>query len=139
MELWMRVDSRICRWLASIAWMLSLGWFWLVTLGSWGFTPGALLMWTLLALPLAWLTVRWLKQRGRAPSHRLVAVAGSTWVVLCVGAILLGYFADAPFWDGIELQAFVPVLVLYALFPLIVTCMAIVLAWRNSPRLRAVE
>jgi hypothetical protein len=136
----MRVESRICRWLASVAWALSFGWFWLATLASWGFTPNALLAWTFLALPLAWVTVRWLRQSGREPSRRLIRIAGFTWLMLCATAILIGYFADNPFWDGIDVQAFfLPIVLVYALFPLIVTCMAIVLAWRHSRRLRAVE
>jgi len=134
----MRVASPACRWLASAAWALSLGWFWLATAVSWGFTPGAMLTWTLAALPLAFLTVRWLEQSGRAPGRRLIGVVAFTWVLLCACALLLSYFADAPFWDGIEKQVFLPIELVYALFPLIVTCMAIVLAWRNSRRLRPV-
>jgi hypothetical protein len=135
-ELRMRGDSRACRWLAGIAWMFSFGWFWLVTIAGIGFTPSALLAWTLLALALAWLVVRSLNQSGREPGHRLIGVGGFTWMLLCAGAILIGYYADNPFWDGVELQVF---LLAYALFPLIVTCMAIVHAWRRSRQPRVLE
>lgn len=127
----MRVDSRICRWFASVAWLLSLGWFCLATIASWGLTPGGMLPWTVIALPLAWLTIRWLKQGGREPSHRLITVAGSTWVLLFAGVVLLGFYGDDPMWDGIELEVFGIVEIVYGLFPLIVTCIAIVHAWRN--------
>jgi len=88
----MRVASPACRWLASAAWTLSLGWFWLATAVSWGFTPGAMLTWTLAALPLAFLTVRWLEQSGRAPGRRLIGLVAFTWVLLCACALLLSYF-----------------------------------------------
>jgi len=57
-----------CRLFAAAAWIVAAAWFYLVLAGTWGFMLPSLLLWALVAVPLAWRTRRWLEEAGRRPA-----------------------------------------------------------------------
>ena len=126
-----------CRWLAGAAWSASLVWFYIATVGSWGYTPGGLFWWVLLAGPLGIVTWRWMASAGTPISRRTTTFVVATGLLLLGLAALVMRIGDSPFGDRIEsvLDAvWEPMLLVYALFPLLVTGWIV---WRITRMRRA--
>src|ERR1041385_8433814 len=83
----------LCKGLALAAWTLATVWFLVATVGAWGFAPAGLAWWSFPALPLALLTLEWLRSAGAPPSGRTVRTFGIAWLLLLMNfglAVLLG-------------------------------------------------
>jgi hypothetical protein len=91
-----------CRSLALVAWLLSLGLYWVGYVGSWGFGIAAMAYWSIAALPIAWLTVRWLRRLGAPwkPWERTWILV--PWLTLLIVQVPLWLAPDDPVWDGHE-------------------------------------
>ncbi len=64
------------------AWLGALAWFAISVIGSWGFALAALAWWSVVGVPLAVVTVAWLKAVGASPARGIVAAYGVIWLAL---------------------------------------------------------
>ena len=133
--------SIACRLLAAAAWICTLAWFAFATLAAWGFTPGSLLLWSLPAVLLMRLTLRWWAEVGSpiAPETRawlmriwrnLAIAAGAYYVLILLTGWALGDLGWYEAAIGISWLVFGTVC---AVFPVAVSGWAIA----RSLRLRA--
>src|SRR6266566_6123966 len=73
-----------CRLLASVAWLATAYVFIWGVAGGWGEVPPGFLLWTVVAVPLAVLTHRWLVQLGYEIPRVACLVLAITWAALCI-------------------------------------------------------
>jgi hypothetical protein len=114
--------SDACRWMARAAWLVTLVWFEVVLLVSFGWVgPGpAFFLWSLPALPLAVMTWTWWRRLGLVRTHAPVLAAGIAWLLLLVGARVTWYWSLSPVLDA-------TVYVMMVAYPLLLTA---VVLWR---------
>ena len=91
-----------CRGLAIFAWLVSLAAFYVGFVLSWGFGLAGMLYWSVVALPTAWLTVRWLRRLGAPWTARERAWIRTPWLILLLIQVPLWFAPDHPVWDGRE-------------------------------------
>src|SRR5262245_30418108 len=100
--------SMWCRGLAILAWLLSLLVFYIGYVASWGLALVAMAWWSSAALPMAWLTVRWLRRLGAPLTSRERTLILWPWVSLLLIQVPVFLAPDNPAWDGREWLLIVP-------------------------------
>src|SRR5262245_16336957 len=125
--------SIACRLLAIAAWVATLAWFALATIGAWWFTPGSMLLWSLPAALLMRLTLRWWADVGSPVAGKTREWFMRTWRKLSVAAasyyalILLTSwaFGDYRWYEAAILLTWIGFGAVCAVFPVLVTGWAI--------------
>jgi hypothetical protein len=76
-----------CRLLASVAWLGTAYVFTWGVAGAWGEIPPGFLLWTVVAVPVAVLTQRWLVRLGYEIPRLASLVLTIAWAALCVAIV----------------------------------------------------
>jgi hypothetical protein len=118
------IPTALCRVLAISTWISTLPFLYFGFLLSWGLPQAAMLLWSFPALPLVWLTVRWLRRSGAPWTSSERAWVVNSWVALAILLAPLLLLPDHPIWDGIEWIFIIPAPA-YGAFPIAVTAWAI--------------
>ena len=134
--------STFRRLLAVGAWLASIVVFVVLLLAFWGVAAGAMLVWSLYAVPLEVLTRRWLATVRAPVSRRTMQLTTWSWTALVVAQLLLWALMSLPVWNGpVErvalMAALEPLNLVYGVFPVIISVAAMLRAGDLPPEGRA--
>lgn len=85
-----------CRMLAGVVWLLLGAGFWVLLAAFWGGLPVAIVFWALGAVPVAFLTFRWLESQGGFRTAAAQVLLVSCVALTASAVVLVGPLAD---WD----------------------------------------
>ena len=96
-------DTDSCRSLATGMWVTCAVWWYFSVGGAWLDLRGAEVIWAWVAIPLMWMTVRWLARIGRPLSNLAFFIGMTIWVGSFV--LWLAYLHSALARDGVAVKS----------------------------------